>query len=332
MKNIHLLPTDKPSRLCIDNSCDELNYCDVEGLNSKHITNQHIYITSDEDINENDHIITQDGRLAEVSYLLSKDLEDASKIILTTDLDLIKDGVQSIDDDFLEWFVKNPSCEEVDVMTDAFTVKEMSMLPLGTRNLKYKIIIPKEEPKQLFTDYPITELGDEEFKESPIRECELLSYDDNKYCYVKVEGIEKEIKRCYIYPQKGRFGEIDCVSIDEIKELLKKEPKQETLEEVADRLVNRPYGNVVSKSSFIEGAKWQAEKMGLMEIELKHTKTLLASCEKALEERDLQAERMYSEEEVQVKLYECLGHFAQKHNIIINGNEIDELFNQFKKK
>ena len=45
-----------------------------------------------------------------------------------------------------------------------------------------------------------------------------------------------------------------------------------------------------------------------------------------------QQERMYSEEEVQVKLYECLGHFAQKHNIIIEGSEIDQWFEQFKKK
>ena len=43
--------------------------------------------------------------------------------------------------------------------------------------------------------------------------------------------------------------------------------------------------------------KWQQENYGLMEIELRHTKTLLASCEKALEERDKQQER-YSEEEV----------------------------------
>ena len=41
---------------------------------------------------------------------------DCKKIILTTDQDLIKDGVQAIDDDFLEWFVKNPSCEVVDVL------------------------------------------------------------------------------------------------------------------------------------------------------------------------------------------------------------------------
>jgi hypothetical protein len=40
--------------------------------------------------------------------------KEVCKIILTTDQDLIKDGVQAIDDEFLEWFVKNPSCEEVE--------------------------------------------------------------------------------------------------------------------------------------------------------------------------------------------------------------------------
>jgi hypothetical protein len=79
---------------------------------------------------------------------------------------------------------------------------------------------PKDETKKLFTDYPITELGDEEFKEAPIRECELLFYDDNKYCYVKVEGVEKEIKRAYIYTKSGRCGEVDCISIDEINKLI----------------------------------------------------------------------------------------------------------------
>jgi hypothetical protein len=43
-------------------------------------------------------------------------------------------------------------------------------------------------------------------------------------------------------------------------------------------------------------------------------------------------ERSYSEEEVLVKLYECLGLFAYQHNIVINGNEIDKWFEQFKKK
>jgi hypothetical protein len=43
-------------------------------------------------------------------------------------------------------------------------------------------------------------------------------------------------------------------------------------------------------------------RIGLMEIELNHTKTLLASCEKALENRDNQAKKMYSEEEVELIL------------------------------
>ena len=85
---------------------------------------------------------------------------------------------------------------------------------------------------------------------------------------------------------------------------------QETLEEAAQKrfpinhnlsILERMGLNSAANMGFIEGAKWQAE-------------------------------RMYSEEEVQVKLYECLGHFAQKHNIIINGNEIDQWFEQFKKK
>ncbi len=71
------------------------------------------------------------------------------KIILTTDQDLIKDGVQAIDDDFLEWFVKNPSCEEVEVEDFPMTEKYNSKGEYVHRSYWiYKIIIPKEEPKQ----------------------------------------------------------------------------------------------------------------------------------------------------------------------------------------
>ena len=65
------------------------------------------------------------------------------KIILTTDQDLIKDGIQAIDDEFLEWFVKNPSCEEV----ETYSLKEGNE-ELGYYHYKYEIIIPQEEPKQ----------------------------------------------------------------------------------------------------------------------------------------------------------------------------------------
>jgi hypothetical protein len=49
------------------------------------------------------------------------------------------------------------------------------------------------------TDYPITELGDAAGKLAKTRTVKLLSYDGDKYCYVEVEGIRKEIKAGYIY-------------------------------------------------------------------------------------------------------------------------------------
>jgi len=78
------------------------------------------------------------------------------------------------------------------------------------------------------------------------------------------------------------------------------------------------------------GAKWQAERMGLMEIELRHTKTLLASCEKALEDRDKQAERMYGEEEVYQLLYDLSGQVL--NNKVSNPKLLEKWFEQFKKK
>jgi hypothetical protein len=89
------------------------------------------------------------------------------------------------------------------------------------------------------------------------------------------------------------------------------EPKQETLEEII-----LPIGDfIIENTTPIQGADGAYYHYSEVCKLLK-----------------LQAKKMYSEEEVQVKLYECLGHFAQKYNIIINGNEIDEWFNQFKKK
>ena len=94
-----------------------------------------LYIISNtENISENCWIITE-GRLVQVSYLLSNEVAKGNKVILTTNKLLIKDGVQAIDDDFLEWFVKNPSCERVEVYE------------VGGK-LFAEPIIPKEESRQ----------------------------------------------------------------------------------------------------------------------------------------------------------------------------------------
>ncbi|CAB4136440.1 hypothetical protein UFOVP309_7 [uncultured Caudovirales phage] len=74
-------------------------------------------------------------------YYLIKKGNECKKIILTTDQDLIEDGVQAIDDEFLEWFVKNPSCESVETEIVEYGFDEVPICI-------YKISIPKEEPKQ----------------------------------------------------------------------------------------------------------------------------------------------------------------------------------------
>ena len=133
MKNIHILPTDKPSRLYEFGG--ELILTNEPAAAFR---NQHIYITSDEKAKEGDwgYIPFQGGNVKLVGKYFA---DDWKKIILTTDQDLIEDGVQAIDDKFLEWFVKNPSCEEVEV-------KES--LIVNVTDFGYKIIIPKEEREQ----------------------------------------------------------------------------------------------------------------------------------------------------------------------------------------
>lgn len=61
------------------------------------------------------------------------------KIILTTDLELQKDGIQAIDDEFLKWFVKNPSCEEIKIANSLVRVSSFDW------RTDYKIIIPSSE-------------------------------------------------------------------------------------------------------------------------------------------------------------------------------------------
>jgi hypothetical protein len=149
MKNLHILPTDKPSRLHLGNS--GLVLC--ESVLSKYTINgQHIYITSDEEIKEGDWYLNTEEKNGVMNpfygklYIANQSIKEVSydympnlkKIILTTDTDLIKDGVQPIDDEFLNWFVDNPSCEGVEV-------DKNWNYPLD-KSWEYKIIIPKEEP------------------------------------------------------------------------------------------------------------------------------------------------------------------------------------------
>jgi hypothetical protein len=189
MKNVHLIPTDKPSKLRYNLSNVLVITKELYRDYGKE-ANQHVYLTSEnEDINENDHIITKDGRLVKVSYLFSKDLAGASKVVLADDPDLIKDGVQAIDDEFLEWFVKNPSCEEVEVKKgckigcDKFILNGVNSICCEDK--EYKIIIPQEEPKP------------HSFCETPEEKC-TMNYCDENGCQNRVRHLvepQEELKQ-----------------------------------------------------------------------------------------------------------------------------------------
>ena len=156
MKNLHLLPTEKPSRVVkIYNDVNRETFTlklDVE-VNDSFKEYVNIYITSDEEI--------KDVRLHKGKWHLEKenilnkfpdyltDLSECKLVIMTTGQDLINDGVQAIDDEFLEWFVKNPSCEYIEVIplrksSGWYDEKEIWHWDF----LAYKIVIPKEEHKQ----------------------------------------------------------------------------------------------------------------------------------------------------------------------------------------
>jgi hypothetical protein len=176
MKNIHILPTENPSSLFeIDG---HLIINKEQLIQPKYYRN--IYITSDEEITgfeyniwviKGERILLWQNTMALVSNNKPK------KIILTTDLDLIKNGVQAIDDEFLEWFVKNPSCEEVEVTTEYkdgygnwFIYDKEFWNKINNEykpkfGLRYKIIIPKEEPKPMHEQIIEHCGGEEKFKE-----------------------------------------------------------------------------------------------------------------------------------------------------------------------
>jgi hypothetical protein len=169
MKNIHLLPTENYSDLV--HSTNKYggyflsrHYSPMKNMGDSY---QNIYITSDEEIKEGDWIYRRKS-LYETIQKATFPLNLTSvnkKIILTTDQSL--DGVEAITDEFLEWFVKNPSCEEVEVEKIELNTDYRSD---WKQKFIYKIIIPKQDLKK----YPLT--PDECFKQETIEEAAKRIY------------------------------------------------------------------------------------------------------------------------------------------------------------
>jgi hypothetical protein len=270
MKNIHILPTDKPSRLRYFSGKLELMYLIPK---KSDIIFQNIYITSDEEIKEGDYCISHlnvidEGKIHNTQTIFNPKtkedliaLQSCKKIILTTDQDLIKDGVQPIDDTFLEWFVKNPSCEEVEVETETKSIQlPQQQLSENSYSLDfrwinkqvYKIIIPQEEPKTNLDRLPFFELVKEfaEYYENvPLVEEPKPIHKFNNGRGATLCG------KCGVIISEGITEELYCEKC--------KHKQETTLEEKAEE-----YEYTDGIYGFKAGAKWQAKRT------CKHTYTL----------------------------------------------------------
>ncbi len=166
MKNVHLIPTDKPQVGCLVKYKDGVVglikglthnshfkvHIPLEGIsieNNDTVSTFNIYITSNEEIKDGWVLNTHNEIYFLKGFYGIQPI--TKKIILTTDEELQKDGVQAIDDEFLEWFVQNPSCEFVEVERGYLGIGGFvkSSEPLSKDILEYKIIIPQEEPEKL---------------------------------------------------------------------------------------------------------------------------------------------------------------------------------------
>jgi len=274
MKNIHILPTENSSRI----SYSKDGVLELHRLQWRKGT-QNMYITSDEKIKEKDWFFRKSyafGQHNGAEILLSK---DDRKIILTTDQDLIKDGVQAIDDEFLEWFVKNPSCEEVEI-------EDISMQYHEEGYYEYKIIIPKEDwllnnPQCKQIESCSKSLSKKCIctKEEPTlanMRCTCMSFDPN--CFTgscrKCGFLPKEEPKQHLIDmmkadeELGLYDESKQETLEEytsqdfLNEVCWNNPKQETLEEVAKRYATDMSGTYYEDlyNAFINGAKWKQEQ------------------------------------------------------------------------
>jgi hypothetical protein len=278
MKNIHILPTDKPSRLALQLDCKPSYNLQLSKIADDWTHNwekQNIYITSDEEIKEGDWCLDlMNDKIYVATKVVLHNLksleyeEYLKKIILTTDQDLIKDGVQAIDDDFLEWFVKNPSCEEVEV--DESNLLNTSRTYLGVD--KYKIIIPKKEPKQ--DQIQENHYDRNSLSYSVIRE-EPKQGSMSEAVKQVLTDMMKSDEDLGLYEESKQFdiresNKLEDSIIDEMSndwETMSQQItfKQETLEEAAEKYVNYQCGyytteQIQSMNDYIAGYKLAQER------------------------------------------------------------------------
>ncbi len=160
MKNVHLLQTEVyPAKLQLDRDYGTLTIFDEPCVsNGQDFVGANLYITSNEEIQIDEwcfeiynrestavapRFIDENNNtwwLRQINMSVSADDANCKKIILTTDVRLIKDGVQAIDDEFLDWFIKNQK-REIPIITTTVNNESHYTTNIGFESWR-------KEPKQ----------------------------------------------------------------------------------------------------------------------------------------------------------------------------------------
>ncbi len=272
MKNLYILKSEKPSILGYDFDEDcyhilsGLGYFDHQDL----IENRNIFIASDEAIKEGQFVYCHErnlfGKVEEIqmakfngdSDMLYFEVNDeeiwckissCQTIALTTDADLIKEGVQAIDDEFVQWLAQNPQCESVKIRKKPPVRAIAKGVGIKSFDNGWKIIMPKSD---LASNLKRTLDGmtQEDF--------------DKEWSKIVAEGFEgpsfaeKEEQRQHIRSimeydeQLGLYEEIHEDNADKWRN---------NLETIEEKHVGHPIDDIDKEyiKGFNDGAKWHAE-------------------------------------------------------------------------
>lgn len=302
MKNIHLIPTSQFSKLAYYQESTSYNkpILQLVNMTSSDYTYQHLYITNDEEPKDGEWVYHPEVSQEYIKVNLSKEGDERytkgqhiaqgvykhkpttnewykkeRKIILTTDPELIVDGIQAIDDEFLQWFVNNDSCEEVKISHE---LNINGKNGLDRARFIYKIIIPIEESKQEIVGYRLKPSIDRMMVDSILKNAMPNWNDEDKSVYfirghmggfLVAKLRELQVLDLWFTP----IYENEEVKSDWVKEhhldyyhkegIMSNKPKQETVEEAAETRFtgSDDITNYNLRFGFQEGAKWMQERM-----------------------------------------------------------------------
>ena len=122
----------------------------------KTISSQNVYITSGDVLKDGEYGLSKLNEV--IKFHSGYDSRYYMKIVMTTDMELIKDGVQEIEDKFLDWFLLNPTCEQVEI-----DFKYENCIPIlnADGNKVLRIKIPSHSENLAYTTKMGVEVSDE---------------------------------------------------------------------------------------------------------------------------------------------------------------------------